>query len=432
MSEDKLNITDLAPALAERTGMSKTQAEAFLKALFVQIETGLRTDHNVKMSGFGTFKLQWNGQRKSVDVNTGEEIIIDGYNKVVFVPESDVRERVNAPFSFLEPVELDDEEIEVTSSTVADDTHTAELMGHNLKALEEEADAIKALLGEINGIDCLSSSPEIVEQDDADYDVLPEDDIDEPVVENVSSQPVVTIETRQEVLSPETERLITATCRMPAEGAVESSVQPQQERFVPEPVADSKGVAVTPIVAAESKNVRPVKPYKNNTWKIMGGIAVGFCIVLVAVYFYMVYRVETWAENRITQTQAEHVNEHAVEKPIAALSQQQPIKEKPPQQDPVSVSVFDEPRIYTEFITTVELTAGSRLAWLSRKYYGSPDFWVYIYEANRGAIADPNNIPVGTMLRIPRLPDALINFNDAACVKYALELRDRYTTKNKP
>ena len=61
---------------------------------------------------------------------------------------------------------------------------------------------------------------------------------------------------------------------------------------------------------------------------------------------------------------------------------------------------------YEELLLTEEITEGSRLAWISRKYYGHPDYWPYLYDANRDRINNPSNVPVGTQIRVPKLTKA--------------------------
>jgi nucleoid-associated protein YgaU len=66
-----------------------------------------------------------------------------------------------------------------------------------------------------------------------------------------------------------------------------------------------------------------------------------------------------------------------------------------------------------------KIEAGSRLSMLAKQYYGNKVFWVYIYEHNKGSIADPNNVPIGTEIELPR-PDAYgINSADTASVEAA-------------
>ena len=91
---DKLSWTDLRHALALRAGVSEKKVGAFLSAFQDQLIEVLKTDKQVKINGLGTFKVQAVAPRKSVNVNTGEEIIIEGYNKLVFAPEAGVKELV--------------------------------------------------------------------------------------------------------------------------------------------------------------------------------------------------------------------------------------------------------------------------------------------------------------------------------------------------
>lgn len=93
---DKLSWTELRRALAVRAGVSEKKAGAFLQAFQVQLVEALKQDKQVKINGLGTFKLQAVAPRKSVNVKTGEEITIEGYNKLAFTPEAGVKELVES------------------------------------------------------------------------------------------------------------------------------------------------------------------------------------------------------------------------------------------------------------------------------------------------------------------------------------------------
>ena len=107
MSDEKVNVSDLTDALARRTTITKKNAEAFVAAFQDIFQEGLLRDKNVKITGLGTFRLQWVEPRRSVNVQTGEAIEIAGHYKVVFVPETSLKERVNEPFSHLETTSMD-------------------------------------------------------------------------------------------------------------------------------------------------------------------------------------------------------------------------------------------------------------------------------------------------------------------------------------
>ena len=91
--------------------------------------------------------------------------------------------------------------------------------------------------------------------------------------------------------------------------------------------------------------------------------------------------------------------------------------------------IFNYKREYTEFVDTVTLNEGSRLTWISLKQYGHKDYWVYIYEANRDIVKNPNAIAIGTRLRIPQLAPELIDTTNPETIEYARYLHDVYVKK---
>ena len=121
-------VNDFARELSERYGLSLSDASDFIGAMFDVVNEELDdTDSSVKIKGFGTFKVSAVSARASVDVNTGERIIIDGRNKISFTPEVLLRDRVNRPFVQFETVvlndgvdfsEIDDEMDELSDSVI--------------------------------------------------------------------------------------------------------------------------------------------------------------------------------------------------------------------------------------------------------------------------------------------------------------------------
>ena len=102
-------VNDFARELSEKYGLSLGNASDFVSAMFDVVKEELDgADSSVKIKGFGTFKVSAVGARASVDVNTGERIIIDGRNKISFTPEVLLRDRVNRPFVQFETVVLND------------------------------------------------------------------------------------------------------------------------------------------------------------------------------------------------------------------------------------------------------------------------------------------------------------------------------------
>jgi nucleoid DNA-binding protein len=104
----KITIQDMAKTLVERHELTKKEASAFVNAMFDVIQQALERDNIVKVKGFGTFKIIDVDARESVNVNTGERVLIEGHNKITFTPDTLMRELVNKPFSQFETVVLKD------------------------------------------------------------------------------------------------------------------------------------------------------------------------------------------------------------------------------------------------------------------------------------------------------------------------------------
>ncbi len=148
----KVSVNELATKLIDSKGLSKKQAASFVNDMFDIIQKGLETDKAVKVKGFGTFKIISVDDRESINVNTGERVLIGGHSKITFTPDSVMKELVNKPFSQFETVVLKD-------GVDFDDLSASEenLMQDNIAVTEEssipenntpieEADASKAPL----------------------------------------------------------------------------------------------------------------------------------------------------------------------------------------------------------------------------------------------------------------------------------------------
>ncbi len=374
MAEDKITITTLRKQLAHKTGVSEEVAGTFLSRLFPVIIAGLREDKQVRINGFGSFKLQWNEPRKSVNIHTGETITIDGYNKVVFTPETALKEQINEPFAHLETLVL---EGELPTSAAGASVNPMQKFG-------EQAEEIKDILAELGGL-----STEAVEEEET-IAIVEEEVAEEETTEAIEETEEEPIIEEEPVETETTEEEITTTNINPEKVSTimeETNLETNEERLT-------------------------IKPKKNscNRWLIAGIIILAFGLLLAIGFFFLQHQIVDWANSLLEKQSVEVVEEIAVEE-IDEYVEEDAIPET-------------EPRVYTEFIKTERLTPGSRLSWLSRKYYGAPDFWVYIYEANADIISNPNNIPIGTKIRVPKLPADLIDTNNAASMAQAHALHN--------
>lgn len=152
----KISFYEVARMLMEHKGLEANIAHEFVKTMFDIILERLTTDQQVKIRGLGTFKIVDVESRESVSVNTGERILIEGYSKIVFTPDSTMKELINKPFSQFDTVVLNDgvnfdedstedgvvaEDVVVTESDTMKENEVAPETGivteDNAKAVEE-------------------------------------------------------------------------------------------------------------------------------------------------------------------------------------------------------------------------------------------------------------------------------------------------------
>ena len=194
--DGKLTVTELAQILAKESQMSQSAAEIFVKAVFDVVTEAVLSDKIVKVKGLGTFKLIGVSDRESVNVNTGERILIAGHSKLSFTPDTALKNAVNRPFADFETVILNEktpiEEMERISGEgqdelVAPEGSDAGVMSEtdvvvdNVEAAEVSPDEVGAEEPEINSDEVVAAGAGVneTESDEAESGegVPPVDDI---------------------------------------------------------------------------------------------------------------------------------------------------------------------------------------------------------------------------------------------------------------
>ncbi|MBP5777976.1 MAG: HU family DNA-binding protein [Prevotella sp.] len=249
-----MTIQDISKVLMERNGLNKKVAAAFVNAMFDVIQQALERDRIVKVKGLGTFKIIDVEDRESVNVNTGERVLIEGHDKITFVPDTLMKELVNKPFSQFETVVLkdgvdfEDMEGKGIGETLSEDSALP---------LVEFGDSINVkpvILGEMKK-EPVAEEPEakepVVENPVVEKPIIEEPLVEEPVIEEpVPEEPVV-----EETLAEES--------------VVEEPVV--EEPIVEEPISEESlvedALAEEPVieepVAEESADEKPVEETSN-------------------------------------------------------------------------------------------------------------------------------------------------------------------------
>lgn len=341
---NRLSIQDLALILSEQTGKSTEEALRFLQEFIAVVSEGVYNDKLVKVKGLGTFKIIRVEERASVSVNSGERFVIPSHYKFTFTPDKELKELVNKPFSLFDTVELN-EEVDFSDVDVSAETSGA----------EEAAD---------------DSSEEILP------DGIPEQAIEAPQTPEPEVKP---------------------------EPAVEEEAAPQEE-------AKAEPKPAEPVSSVSGYKEYRRKRRRSASRKLLFPIACLFVVIVLGIVYIVCLSGRTTVNKNWEPPMAEVGNPtpEAGMNPVPADS----TGVTPPDSASLAAdSVVAEPPVVEEnhpeetpksdILALVTIKAGDRLASFAKQYYGHKFFWVYIYQYNQDIISDPNNIPIGTELRIP-------------------------------
>ena len=387
---NRLSIQDLALILSEQTGKSTEEALRFLQEFIAVVSEGVYNDKLLKVKGLGAFKIIRVEERASVSVNSGERFVIPSHYKFTFTPDKELKELVNKPFSLFDTVELN-EEVDFSDVDVSAETSGA----------EDAAD---------------DSSEEILP------DGIPEQAIEAPQTPEPEVKPEPA---PQEEAKAESEAETETTPEPEVEAEPEPEIATEEEKtevLATPPAAVEQPSEEPPVVSAEKpKPAEPVssvsgykeyrrKRRRNASRKLLFPIACLFVVIVLGIVYIVCLSGRTTVNKNWEPPMAEVGNPtpEAGMNPVPADS----TGVTPPDSASLAAdSVVAEPPVVEEnqpeetpksdILALVTIKAGDRLASFAKQYYGHKFFWVYIYQYNQDIISDPNNIPIGTELRIP-------------------------------
>ncbi len=515
MEDKKITLPIIRKAVANRLGRDEDEIGGFLNALFSSITSGLRSDKTVKINNLGTFSLQTMAPRKSVNISTGEAIVLEEYNKVVFESESSLKTELNEgsvedkklslPTNLIKKQEKKEKKIEINEeivnispengeietekpqeimidnnekpveSVANEELEQRELNPEMFQKLDDQANEIVSLLSEMGqpvvGVpivakqesektgqanELLSEIENLKRQleqlstlqqtaqaslPDQKSTILPSGMMATPKPETKEVEDIVPNEEPQiDDNQPSEELQAESTVEQPVEPIVvpdNSSVQAPSE----EPIDDENNRI--------NKNINPQKhrkmsDYDNNLGygpmednfeeqEEKRGMSAGvialivviiFALLLVIAYFFFQDKIQAWLKSDQATEQVIAESDDLTDDFVEENEEAEDIVETPS----TNASGYDiYHRTYTEFIATERLQYGVWLAQLSRKYYnGEKDFWVFIYEANKDRIKNPNKILRGTSIRIPKLDPELMDLSNPEVRKLVDDLCEKY------
>lgn len=450
MTKDKISIQEIIDLVASKASVSKRAAEEFLKVMIATIEDALLAGESVKIKDFGTFKLQWNEPRKSVNIQTGEEIMLSGYYKVTFTPDIILKGLVNEPFAHLEPIVLDSN----TDEQIAVET---EVELNPLRIFEEQASEIKSLISEIQAlssnskktvlpkIETITAKKTLTEIEPINEFLSVQNEVNDDFEKNSDdTNYILESEIEVDTTIEEIDTLIENASETDIESRVTEIVTTEEKEEVTEEIVVSVGEFETnPFIEV----LKPERKSKKWLW-----ISIVLFVIIgggASTYFFFPPATELATNTviaskklvvRFKETASTTDMLNMITKWVTPAAKEKQLTETViiPKDEVIGDSIyteesvdslqllFDTPRIYPEYIATEKIVSGSRLARMSERYYGTSDFWVYIYEANQDRIANPDNIPTGTLIYIPKVDPRLIDATNPRCIKKARELHDLY------
>ena len=238
----KVSVAWIAEAIAGKHGLTQKDAEQFVATFFDLINEALHEEKMVKVKGLGTFKVIDVRERESINVNTGERVVIESHGKISFTPDPIMRDLVNKPFAQFETVMLnDDVDIEELNAVSVDEEPLA-IVDEEPQEVEEEPNVAAA------GPEVVDEQP-LMNEDQSQEETVPQlQEVEEPIVDvvgqTVEEEPEQVVEEEQEQVVEELpveaeeqpqQATETEAALMPVEASpVDDEPQPEEELSVAE------------------------------------------------------------------------------------------------------------------------------------------------------------------------------------------------------
>lgn len=426
---NRITFPELVEQVAQCANTSKRMSELFLKELFATISQSLINGESVKVKGIGSFKLTEVSPRKSVNVNTGEEINIPGHKKLSFAPDKDLAQAVNQPFSHFETVILEDG---VTDEQLAQidayEAETPQAPDAELPTAPEApaADTDTEVPPPFVPADTLPEPEFVAIEEATEAEEAPAAEAEPEEAPAIEAEPEEAPAIEAE---PEEATAIEAEAEEAPAAEAESEETPAIEPEVP--VAAEEMESMVSDELSEDCLEQEKDKRRITRRSLFEGFIVGVITTLIVTLFsYRLYLMKcpdqadkptqeetlaqaptadsvatpaetTPAKVDSAQLLAEQKAAEEAQKAEEAKKKEEEAKKKAEAEKQQAEKQQAAPKVVNASQDTVRI--GTTLFKLSKKHYGSDKFWVYIYEENKAKYPNPNSIPVGAVLRIPAL-----------------------------
>ena len=435
--KQKLLLSDFAQWLSEKEGITKKEAQTFLRTLFQIVEQGLTDDQFVKIKGLGTFKLVTVNERESVNINTGERFQIGEHNKIAFIPDASMKEIINRPFAHFESVDLSDEtdtaELDAVDEAVKqefppiseEETSTAEeSIPTTVEVITESSHPTSLPEKQKDVTEEVSEESNLTEEIPTEFATITEGLEEKKAEEKAETETLAQAEETEALAqAEETEALAQAEAVVITAKETASESQTPEEALTPEEtpiqvvstsektdamgtdaeISVSQPTTLTVSGAAVEEEEDTRRPWLRRTL-----MALFVLLLCTASYFAGYYRLlcppcastaPTAPATKVQPDSAQAKKPQAAKKDSAAVSAASQTASKPLNEAKDSVK---QPQKQEEAVTrTHTIRVGDNLSRIARKYYGDDHYVDFIIRKNNLKNAD--NIHVGKVLVLPPL-----------------------------
>ena len=418
--KQKLLLSDFAQWLSEKEGITKKEAQTFLRTLFQIVEQGLTDDQFVKIKGLGTFKLVTVNERESVNINTGERFQIGEHNKIAFIPDASMKEIINRPFAHFESVDLSDE-TDTAELDAVDEAVKQEFPPISEEETSTAEESIPTTVEVITESSHPTSLPE--KQKDVTEEVSEESNLTEEIPTEIATITEGLEEKKAEEKAEETEALAQAEAVAITAKETASESQTPEEALTPEetPIQVVSTSEKTDAMGTEAEisvsqpttltvSGAPIEEEEDTRrpWLRRTLMALFVLLLCTASYFAGYYRLlcppcastaPTAPAAKVQPDSTQAKKPQAAKKDSAAVSAASQTVSKPLNEVKDSVK---QPQKQEEAVTrTHTIRVGDNLSRIARKYYGDDHYVDFIIRKNNLKNAD--NIHVGKVLVLPPL-----------------------------
>ena len=455
----KITFVELVDMIAEATSTSKRVCELFVRELFATVSQALIDGETVKIKGIGTFKSTPVKSHKSVNVSSGTPQEIPGYNKVTFTPDKSLAEAVNQSFAQFETVFLNDE---VTDKALSDIDKQYPSLFADSEELPEPPDMPIPPTPSPDIIPAARpvSRPVVVKEPEPKPEA---ETAPEPVKED--QETAKPQHTAPAMATPVEARPLGPLMGIPIDDPETREAKPSKANPAPTPEPEEEDYFYRPAprntyTPTQEQITQSQTRHDYKRWGlrgVLGLLGLGLLIWLLArgggqpetqpeiALADTVQVAETDEPAQVNDKEARDLaaekkaqEEKAMEEKAKAeakakakaeaeaKAKAEKAREELAKAENAETENTAEPAKSKQKVVTDLVTDKIVLVTLAKKHYGSPWFWVYIFEENQDIITNPNNIKPGTRVVIPPREKYGINPKDPASIRKAQLLSSKY------